>query len=454
MSRARSVSDITDYKAEAGVISTLTRHPEFIHHAPYLSASHFHSQENGAFYWAIQKLVSQGITKITALNLDQTFEENAAVKRKLAESNIPSLQTYLDLCAHSARSTVEEYKALCDRVVSLAFKRELFNKAHEVEALCEDKDMPLGELSNRVYKGLDKITNTFIVDEPIQQLGAKVDDMWGAICHRKELGASYGIPFLFPSAKEYFTLDPGECVLVSARMKQGKSMLAMLQTLYMAKNGISVFLYDSEMTTDQWYLRALSSLTGIGVNRLKNEALSAEELEVVSKANEHLKRLPIIHYYEPNFSATRMYSVLSQQVMSNHIQVIVWDYLKCSDGLINTGERSAWMGNTMDWLKNDIAGGMNLPVLVFAQRNRSGEIADSDNLERFASVSCIWERKTPEEFEADGPRCGNYKFRVKLNRLGPQHDLPEEYIDVDYLPNGLLRVYESKEQHQIKTDPF
>ena len=73
------LSEITDYKAEAGIVSTLVYHPEFILHSNYLHEKYFYNVDNACIYWAIRELFNKKITNITALNIEQMLDSNKAV---------------------------------------------------------------------------------------------------------------------------------------------------------------------------------------------------------------------------------------------------------------------------------------------------------------------------------------------------------------------------------------
>jgi hypothetical protein len=109
------------------------------------------------------------------------------------------------------------------------------------------------------------------------------------------------------------------------------------------------------------------------------------------------------------------------------------------------------MAGIANWLKNIIAGDLKLSVLAFCQLNRQNEVADSDGIERFCSVAVKWEEKTDEEIMKDGASCGTHKLKVKLNRLGLQHDRDTEYIDMMFTKER-VGIIEAK-QHENK-NPF
>lgn len=135
----------------------------------------------------------------------------------------------------------------------------------------------------------------------------------------------------------------------------------------------------------------------------------------------------------------------------NGLKFAVWDYIKCDDSILEASKRSAYMSGRTNWLKNTIAGELKLSVLAFCQLNRANEVAECDGIEKYCSVAVKWEKKTEEEMISDGKECGNYKLKIKLNRLGMQHDRENEYIDMLF-KHDKISISEAK-QHQITT-PF
>jgi hypothetical protein len=121
----------------------------------------------------------------------------------------------------------------------------------------------------------------------------------------------------------------------------------------------------------------------------------------------------------------------------------VYDYIKSNTKVAS--EQYNELGAMCDFLKNNIAGGLKLSVLAGAQLNRQGQTADSDKLERYASVSLIWREKTDEEIVSNGKECGNFALTVKLNRLGQQMS-EEDYLDFVFEGNT-VSVEQAQKQH-------
>ena len=442
------LSDITDFKAEAGVVSTLVYHPEFILHSSYLHEKYFYDTSNACIYWAIRELYNQKITNITALNIEQMLESNSAVKRKMQEFNMPSMHEFIELCEASKRDTVEEYILVSNKVVELAFKREFFRKANDWQRLCVSPDVTLDDMSNRVYQELNGITTQFVTDGEITTFGSKVDNLWQEIQDKKERGESFGFPSYFQALQPYFTYEKTELVVVEARMKMGKSILAMIEGIHKASNGVATFIQDGEMSDSNFYVRCLAYLTGYSVSHIKNDSLTSDELKKITEVNKYLEELPLYHNYDPYITKEQFYSICCQKKIEMNLEFVIWDYIKGDDSLLNAAEQSAYMGGMTNFLKNRIAGGLDLAVLAFCQLNRNMEVAQSDGIEKYCSVACQWNMKTAEQIETDGFECGTHYLRVKLNRLGPQQISQNDYIDMVFMKDR-LGIQEAKKHTEV-----
>lgn len=440
------LSEITDFKAEAGVVATLVYHPEFILHSNYLHEKYFYNIDNACIYWAIKELFNKKITNITPLNIEQMLDSNKAVKKRMESLNMPSIQEYVDLCYNTKRDSVEEYLLLVNRVIELAFKRDFYRKSSDWQSLCLDENVDLDEMNNRVYKELSELTTRYVTDGEITTFGSKVEDIWAKIKEKKERGESYGIPSFFPTINEFFTYEETELIVIEARMKKGKSWLAMIEALHKAMNGVPTFVQDSEMSDENWYVRAVSYLSGVPVARIKNEKLTDEENAKIEKTNSYIATLPLYHKFDPYITKEKFYSICAQKKNEMGLKFVVWDYIKCDDSILGAAERSAYMAGVANWLKNIIAGDLQMSVLAFAQLNRQNEVAESDGIEKYCSVAVKWEQKTNDEIIRDGKECGSHKLTVKLNRLGKQHMCDSEYIDMKFTSEK-VGIVEAK-QHQ------
>lgn len=444
------ITELSDIQSESGVIGSLIYHPEFITHTDYLKPNYFFGKENGCIYWAIQELYKDGITNIDAYNISNKLQSHQGVQKTIEKYNLPSVQEFVELYKGAARNTLEEYKMLAENIVTLAFKRDLIKTLNQISANCYKPDFTLEKLSSSVYSELDELTQKYIVTTEIHTLGNDIENIWDDIVSRRTADGMYGIPSKFPSFIDYFTYEPGELVVIQAKYKQGKSVFLMNEVVHKLKNGVPTLVVDSEMPTRLYTERLLSHLTGIDMKRIKNGRYSDEEAEVIQKCITWLKEQPFVHIYNPNLTMERLYSICKMLQNKIGLGFVVYDYLKSNE--TSSSDNYNLLGAKCDFLKNNIAGELDIPVLAACQLNRNGEVADSMKINRYLSVGIKWEYKTQEMIAKDGMQCGNAFAKIYVNRLGRQmqEDDDEDYID--FVFSGDTMTIVEAEQHYRQDD--
>lgn len=446
----RDISEISDIGAESGIIGTLIYHPEYVLVTDYLKPKNFYGTENACIYWAIQELYKDGIANIDAYNLSQKLQSNPAVNKTLDKYNLPSVQEYMELYKETARHTIEEYTMLAESVVTLAFKRDLVKTFNQLESQCFDLKKDLDTLSGNVYDSLDKLTQSYITKADACLLGEEIDDVWAEIESRRTDNGLYGIPSKYPSFGEYFTYETGELVVIQAKYKQGKSVFLMNEVVHKLKNGIPTLVIDTEMQTRLYVERLLAHLTKISVQRIKSGQYTEEEGERIHEQIQWIKEQPFVHVYMPEVSNSQMYTICKMWKHKIGLQFFVFDYLKSNESESSTNYNV--LGAKCDFLKNKIAGELDLAVLAACQLNRQGEVADSIKINRYLSVGIKWEYKQASMIAKDGKECGNAYAKIYVNRLGQQmqEDDEEDYIDFSF-DGDHMSIIETEIQH-ARTD--
>lgn len=444
------ISSITDTQAEAGVIATLVYHPDFILHSDYLKPGYFYNVENGCIYWAISELYKVGIETIDALNISNMLNSNRAVKRKVEEFNLNDMQQFINMAQYAARHTLEEYKLLVNNVVETSFKRELAKIAAEIQSDCFNSDMDLSKLNQIVNNKLNSLTEKYITGEEIKTLGEQIDVIWDKI---ENQDLSRRIPSKFKSFNDYFYYEPGELILLTARFKTGKSVFLTNEALNMLKNGVPVLYIDTELSTQTFVKRVICNITGISFKTLQNKTYNREQEELINKCLEWLKTVPLVHMYLPDSNMDEIYSICKILKYKMNLGCVVYDYIKSYNSEAYTN--SAILGQMADFLKNKIAGELDLAVLSAAQLNRNDMIANSDNIAKAISTGIYWRFKTSDEIASDGGLdAGNALAYVNINRNGAQSDIDEAiYFNFD---GDRQRITEAKIQKKDIRDitPF
>lgn len=439
------ISELSDIQSESGVIGTLIYHPEFISHTEYLRPNYFYNVENGCIYWSIQELYKSGITNIDAYNISNKLQSHKAVQKTIEKYNLPSVQEFIELYKEAARHTIEEYKMLAETIVTWAFKRDLVKTFNQGIADCYT-DITLEKLDGEIYSRLDNLTKKYLVTSEIGTLGNSIRNIWNEIVQRRTSDGMYGIPSKYPSFIDYFTFEPGELVVLQAKYKQGKSVFLMNEVVHKLKNGVPVLVIDSEMPTRLYTERLLSHLTGIELRKIKNGKYSAEEENVIQEQIKWIEKQPLVHIYDPNLTMEQLFSICKMLQNKNQLGFLVYDYLKSN--AVSTSDNYNLLGAKCDFLKNNIAGELDIPVLAACQLNRNGEVADSMKINRYLSVGIKWEFKRQDVIAKDGLQCGNAYAKIYANRLGRQMDESDENDYIDFVFDGDTMTIVEAEQHK------
>lgn len=439
---------ISDNQAEAAVIATLICHPKFILYTDYLKPNYFYNGENGYIFWAIRELSKKGVETIDAVNIMNMINSNPSAKKKIEEYNLMSMQEFIDMSKLAARHTLEEYKLQVNTVVTLSYKRDLNRILSELQSQCHNSAADLKAINEAVNKKISRLTEQYLIANEIEMIGDVIDDLWDEIVRGRNEEGIYGIPSKFQLLNEYFTYEKTELVLLAARMKEGKSMFFMNECLYQLQHGIPVLYLDTEMSTKTFLNRALANLTGIRVKDIKEGRYSSKEEERIAEARAFLKNSPFVHMYLPQVSQEEIYSICKILKYKMNLQMVIYDYIKAD--MPSSSEQYNMLGIMTNFLKNTIAGELDLAVLAGAQKNRNGEIADSDKIARYVSSVIDWRPKTSNEIIQDcGLDYGNFAMSIPINRNGSQTG-EDEYISMHF--NGdFARIEQAIQPQRILT---
>lgn len=405
-----------------------------------------YNMENRCLLWAIRNLVQEGIERIDAVNLSSMLSSNAAVKKKIKEYNIGEIEDFIAMSSYAARHTIEEYKLLVKRVVTLSYKRDLLKTLEEVKALALNDSAQLTEIDAMVSSKLNELTQSYIVANEVENYGEKIDEIWEEIKKRRQV--TDAIPNKYPLLGQYFSFEPGELYLISARMKMGKSALFLNYAQYLCEAGVPTLYLDTEMSDVRFSERLISNISGVEVSKVRDGNYSREEESRIMAAIQRIKKYPFVHLFIPDFTDEQVFAVIKILKYKMNLKFVIYDYIK--GNTTSSSELYNILGARCDKLK-EIAGIENIPILAGAQLNRENRVADSDKLERYVTVSMYWRQKTQEEEDEEGPECGNFCMNVALNRMGEQMD-SDEKINFKFDGNR-MRITEAK-QYQKKASPF
>ena len=441
---------MTDLQAEVGVVATIIAHPEFLTSISHIKAKYFADITNACIFWAVQTLITNGVNHIDAFNVENMINTNAAVRRRLGNTDIDEYITY---SSEAARDTTEELVLLANTVASMSYKRDMRRFASKVANACEDEDNDLDDINNLISEELDSISDQYVFSSDSVIFGEKVDEIWDSIIQKRNADGTYGLTSLIPKFEKYFTYVEGELVLVAGATGKGKSAFFLNETIHQLKNGAGVLYIDTELSDETFYIRCLSNLSGVDGNSIKRGTYSQSAAKAIEKAKDFLRNANLVHEYIPEFKKSKIEQLVRKWKLQTGINFVVYDYIK-PEARLGTGaaEVSNGLGQMCDFLKNTIAGTLELPVLAGAQINTTtGTLADSQKPLRYCSTYMLWREKTQDELKQDGLECGNFCCEIGKNRNGMLTS-EGDYIDIHFDGNK-MRIYEAK-PHKVQETPF
>lgn len=434
-----------DTQAEVGIIGTLINTPIYCVQLSWFKPDYFYHTENKCLYWAIAELAKQDINNIDDFNIIKKINENKGVKGVFEELKIPSIQELLDNYKIVARQSFEEYRMLASRVTNLAYKRRAYKVSNEFSKVClVDDNLNLNDLNLKFHEGMNKLAEKFIINHDITLIGEVIDDVWAEIEQQRQ-GGLIGIPSKYDFINEYFTYQNSELVIVGGRAKAGKSSFFLNEAHHKLKLGLSVAILDTEMTTRRLLPRMLALESGLTVKEIERGTYvgKQEKEDKLFRAMEWWKKQRFVHIYDPAWNFEKIYATAKMLKIKQDFDLnfLIFDYIKDTGTKDSEGEKlNYFLGNFTNFLKNNIAGELDIPVLAGAQMSPyDTRLADSDSINRYASVVAYWMLKTKEELKKEEQyKSGDYKFTIDYTRLGDRMEKDGHGINFDFIGDKCL----------------
>lgn len=201
--------------------------------------------------------------------------------------------------------------------------------------------------------------------------------------------------------------------------------------MHKLKNGVPTAIFDTEMQSREFLVRALSNLTGIHNRNIKTGVVTEKQAQQLMEAREWLKKQPFVHKYDPEWNFDSIYIAAKELQKDIGLEFLVYDYIKAMNTRDLQIQEHNYLGDMTNFLKNNVAGKLDLAMLTFAQMSpKENRVADSDKINRYASVVAYFMEKTLEEMQTDGKEGGNRKLIIDYNRLGEQFEQSGMYINL------------------------
>jgi replicative DNA helicase len=270
-------------------------------------------------------------------------------------------------------------------------------------------------------------------------------------------------------------LRDGSVDIIGARMKQGKTTLALNMCKNMIGYEVPVLFVDTEMDSNPHLYRLLASITGVETNLIETGhfADNPEDEKLVFETAKKLEKPdPKYRYYyksvagmafEEQMSIMRRWLIKDvglDEKRKAKTCVIIYDWIKVADksDLSSSIHEHQLLGFMLSTL-NNFAVKYSVPILALLQLNRDGirvedtdAVAGSDRLGHFCSSLTFLKPRLEEEEQSDPPDSGNKKLVPIVCRYGPGLDHERQYIRVS-LDGKCARMEEHGKKENIVNQP-
>ena len=250
-----------------------------------------------------------------------------------------------------------------------------------------------------------------------------------------------GYPTFSPMLNKFVSYERGEMVVYSGKLKSGKSQLVVNEVYRLCiKGGVPVAILDTELSTRFFILRLIARITGYNMKYIKTGKYkeNPKAVEKFKEAVELIRKAPLVHKYVFDMSQEDIFSELKKLKIQMNLQIVFFDYIKANVESTGDLQERLQMASMTNFLKNRVAGELNVAVVALAQTNPSVDgslrIFGSSQVAMFASTIIYLVRKSKEQYVRDMNELGgNYYLFVKENRNGAQFSDDEDFgINIDF----------------------
>ncbi|MDI3279824.1 MAG: replicative DNA helicase [Bacillota bacterium] len=422
-----------DLEAERRVLGILIKYPHRIDSvADRLKEEYFYSPTHRLIYQIIARLYQ------TEGRISYTQIYNHL--RKENQVQAPD-QTLLELTESFASKA--ELEPSVEALREAYGRRQILQAAEAIEKLVlQESDLPLETCQARAQELIFQATALEGgLAEEIKDLSEILSRCYVNLVERREGKSSYGLRIGFPSIDLLTTgFKKRDLIILAARPSMGKTSLALNFAVNVARRGTPVLIFSLEMDDEQIGDRLVISeffrSRGNGAPRITARdyatRLDDQQLAVAKEVFSDLYRLPI-KVVDRRGITTSVIRAKARKVKAEvpTLGLIIIDYLQLIQPGRDTNKNWALLVGDIVREIRDLAGELDLPIILLSQLNRGVEsrdnkrpllsdLRDSGNIEEFADMVIFIYRDDyyyPEKARERGTE-GQAEVIIAKNRKG------------------------------------
>ncbi len=432
--------------SETVVLGGIMSNPCFLLDLTDLKADFFSDQVNRTLYIAMKRLFKKGAKTFDIADIYAVIETSESrIERLKRYGGIEYLE---QLKIIGDGKDLSEIKIHASNIMDCAYKNEISEVLYELQMYVSQADSEKrNEINKTIEEKILQVKAKYASGHKVELISTKTDKILQQLEENKSgyIGFETSIPLL----SQFVTYRKGELVIYSAKAKVGKSQLVVNEVYNMSiLRGIPVMVLDTELQTKTFVIRLLARITGYSFKFIEHGEWKKYPgcIKKIKEAKELIDKAPISHTYIVGWTEDEITNEVKRMKIQYNTQVVIYDYIKIENINGKTQEHQL-LGNMTNWLKNGIAGSLDMAVIALAQMSdyiseeRGFKIANSEKIKNYASTVIYLVEKNQEQYSRDYEEAGgNAYLYVDYNRNGPQmkDDMQDRGINIVFQKNKAI----------------
>ena len=430
---------LSSISSESIVLGGLINHLDWIIEVYDLKVDYFSIDVNKIIYSVLKRLYKNGSTTCDIVDIYAVVETNAGHLKQLESyGGVDYIETLSELAEDKELGDIKSH---AKTIIDCSYKNELNQTLVGLTNYVEtNSDKPKEMIAKEVECELLNLKGKYGSNGGLQVIGDDVDKYIKTLDVEGQRDFC-GYPTFSPMLNKFVSYERGEMVVYSGKLKSGKSQLVVNEVYRLCiKGGVPVAILDTELSTRFFILRLIARITGYNMKYIKTGKYkeNPKAVEKFKEAVELIRKAPLVHKYVFDMSQEDIFSELKKLKIQMNLQIVFFDYIKANVESTGDLQERLQMASMTNFLKNRVAGELNVAVVALAQTNPSIDgslrIFGSSQVAMFASTIIYLVRKNKEQYARDMNELGGkYYLFVKENRNGAQFSDDEDFgINIDF----------------------
>ena len=453
---------------ESILLSGLIKHPNLFYELERrITTKDFEENQHGKLYELIRQIREKtDIENITRFNF---MTMAADLGEPLSDIELEAVDMMLARNV-DVKSTTDAAKIIKKKSVVQELRDILETESREVERTEGSVHEIVGGIEDRLFHAFNSLGSN---EDVMINLAEKAFDFVKGLVGAPSIGLDLG----FPAWQRAFgKCRNGSVHGIFARMKQGKSQLALQLAVRCMLKDIPVLLLDTELGEELQMIRLCAQAAKVPYEYIEEGTWvrNANMVKRMAEAEEWVKTKEFMYADISGQSLQEASNCIRKFALKYNRNpgitpqcLVIYDYIKLPDiGMLATAAEHQILGAVTSRM-HDEALRLKLPIFIVGQQNRSGAesdsnttIADSDKIGRDLDSMTLIRRKTQRELEMDPSENGTHLLKVMDCRSGPGH-VGDEYVNLHFdmscgvMSEGDEFTYEKLEflRKQVKESP-